>query len=195
MNGMSSRLTNGEKRLVAYSKHAIIEYNKMRHSRGGVDTLYSFILSDRGGIYDGACFEPDIKQATICAERHAIANLVSKESYKAKIRSIVVADPVPEVQRRSTTPCGTCDTLSGSLEARAQRSYCFNIYKVKAPGPFPEPRSMPLRLFTPTPMSPFRDFGTDTMRPIGANRSAKQYPAGDLNARDYVRRSVSVFIR
>ena len=34
-----------------------------------------------------------------------------KESYKARIKSIVVADPVPEVQEKSTPPCGTCRHL------------------------------------------------------------------------------------
>jgi hypothetical protein len=193
MNGMSSRLTNGEKRLVAYSKHAIIEYNKMRHSRGGVDTLYSFILSDRGPSTMAPALNP------ISSKRRYVLSATPSPIWcrKNRTRPRLEASSLPtrclrfnDVARLHAV---LADTLSGSLEARAQRSYCFNIYKVKALGPFPEPRSMPLRLFTPTPMSPFRDFGTDTMRPIGANRSAKQYPAGDLNARDYVRRSVSVF--
>ena len=49
--------------------------------------------------------------AAICGERHAIANMVLEESYKAKIKSIVVATPVPEVQAQGSTPCGNCRHL------------------------------------------------------------------------------------
>lgn len=104
-------LTQDEQKLVDYSKEAIVAYNKMRHEKGGIDTLYAFLMSDSGMIYDGACFEPNIAQATVCGERHAIQNMVLKESYKAKIKSIVVADPVPSVQEKSTPPCGTCRHL------------------------------------------------------------------------------------
>ena len=70
----------------------------MRHVNGGIDTLYSFLLSDSGKIFDGACYESNISHASVCGERCAISNMVLQESYKAKIKSIVVADPVPEVQ-------------------------------------------------------------------------------------------------
>ncbi|MEK7110110.1 MAG: hypothetical protein AAB876_02715 [Patescibacteria group bacterium] len=108
---MDINLTPEEKRLVEYSKEAIIKYNKMRHANGGIDTLYSFILSDSGNIFDGACYESNISHASICGERCAITNMVLQESYKAKIKSIVVADPVPEVQKNCTPPCGTCRHL------------------------------------------------------------------------------------
>lgn len=105
---MDINLTPDEKRLVEYSKEAIVKYNKTRHVNGGMDTLYSFLLSDSGKIHDGACFETKLGHASICAERHAVANMILQESYKAKIKSIVVADPVPEIQPDSTPPCGTC---------------------------------------------------------------------------------------
>jgi cytidine deaminase len=111
INYMDIALTPDEQKLVEYSKEAVIAYNTMRHERGGIDTLYSFVMSDGGKIYDGVCFEPNIAQATVCGERHAIQNMVLKESYKAKIETIVVADPVPEVQGSSTPPCGTCRHL------------------------------------------------------------------------------------
>lgn len=106
-----AKLTAGEKKLVNYSKKAILKYNKMRHEKGGIDTLYSFLLSDSGKIYAGACYEANISQATICGERHAIANMIMAESYSAKIKAIVVADPVPKVQKKSAPPCGTCRHL------------------------------------------------------------------------------------
>lgn len=108
---MEIELSEEEKKLVEYAKKAIVEYNKMRHANGGIDTLYSFVLSDSGKIHDGACYEPKLAQAAVCGERHAIANMILQESYKAKINSIVVADPVPERQPQSRPPCGTCRNL------------------------------------------------------------------------------------
>jgi cytidine deaminase len=105
---MNPHLTKGEKRLVKHAKRAVIEYSKKRHSRGGRDTLYAFVMSDSGKIYDGACLETTISNGSICGERHAIANMVLQETYSAKIKSVVVVDPVPRVQKNSTTPCGTC---------------------------------------------------------------------------------------
>ncbi len=106
-----TNFTSDEKRLIEHAKRSIATYNKMRKANGGIDTLYAFLLSDSGKIYDGACFEPNISHATVCGERHALTNMVLKESYKAKIKTIVVADPVPSVQKNSTPPCGTCRHL------------------------------------------------------------------------------------
>lgn len=61
-------LTSEEKELVRYSQEAVVKYNKIRHANGGIDTLYAFVLSDRGNIHDGACYEPNIAQATVCGE-------------------------------------------------------------------------------------------------------------------------------
>lgn len=98
-------LTSEEQKLVEHAKGAIITYNTMRHQKGDIDTLYGFVLSGSGALYDGACYEPN---PTICGERHAIANMVLAESNKAKISSILVADPVPDMQIHGTPPCGTC---------------------------------------------------------------------------------------
>lgn len=99
------QLTPGERKLIEHAEKAIVKYNTMRHTKGDIDTLYGFVLSDGRVIYEGACYEP---KPTICGERHAIANMVLYESNKAKIKSIVVADPVPELQDQSRPPCGTC---------------------------------------------------------------------------------------
>ncbi|OIN88399.1 hypothetical protein AUJ59_03935 [Candidatus Beckwithbacteria bacterium CG1_02_47_37] len=105
---MDLELTADEQKLVEYAKQAVVQYNQIRHANGGVDTLYSFVLSDKGNIYDGASFESNIGVDCICGERHAIANMVLQESYTSKIKSIVVADSVPEVQPEGTPPCGNC---------------------------------------------------------------------------------------
>ena len=108
---MNNDLTQNELLLVDHAKQAIVRYNKQRHARGGKDTLYSFLLSESGNIYDGAAFEPKISHAVVCGERHAIATLVMNEAYESKITSIIVADPVPSVQKNFTPPCGTCRHL------------------------------------------------------------------------------------
>jgi len=102
------KFTPDEKKLIDCAKKAIVKYNKLRKANGGIDTLYSFVMSDSGKIYDGACLESNLSNGSLCAERHAIANMILKESYKAKVKAIVIADPVPKVQKNSTLPCGTC---------------------------------------------------------------------------------------
>lgn len=108
---MDVYLTPQEAELIQYAQEAIVRYNKIRHARGGIDTLYAFLRSDGGNLYDGASYEPNIAHASVCAERCAIANMVLQESYAAKITSILIADPVPEVQEHGTPPCGTCRHL------------------------------------------------------------------------------------
>lgn len=108
---MKLKLTTSEKKLINHAKKAIVRYNKIRRRNGGIDTIYAFLMSNSGKIHDGACLETNIGHAGICGERHAIANMILQESYQAKIKSLVVADPVPEVQINSTPPCGTCRHL------------------------------------------------------------------------------------
>ncbi len=104
---MAIKLTQEEQKLVSHSKEAIVKYNKQRHAKGGIDTIYAFVMSDSGKIYDGACLESTIS-AGICAERLAIANMVLKGTYSAKVKIVVTFDPVPEEQEYSSTPCGLC---------------------------------------------------------------------------------------
>lgn len=108
---MDIQLTLEEQKLIEHAKESIEKYNKKRHAKGGIDTLYGFLITEEGVIYDGGCFEPNLAHSTICGERHAISNMVLNEGYNTKIKSIVVADPVPTVQEKSTTPCGTCRHL------------------------------------------------------------------------------------
>jgi cytidine deaminase len=108
---MNADFSPQELGLIKYSQEAIVKYNQIRHAHRGIDTLYSFLLANSGVIYDGASYEPNIPHASVCAERCAIATMVLMESYEAKIVSIVVADPVPDVLSRSTPPCGTCRHL------------------------------------------------------------------------------------
>ncbi|MEK7082095.1 MAG: hypothetical protein AAB915_00230 [Patescibacteria group bacterium] len=108
---MDIKLTPAEQKLLERAKACIVKYNKQRHARGGIDTLYGFLITEDGSRYDGAAFEPNLPHAAVCAERQAIANMVMNEGYGSKIESIVIADPVPRIQEKGTPPCGTCRHL------------------------------------------------------------------------------------
>ncbi len=108
---MNDELTTTEQALLEHAKAGVARYNTRRHARGGIDTLYAFLVTTEGNRYDGAAFEPNLAHATVCGERHALANMVMNEGYGSKIASIVIADPVPTQQVRGTPPCGTCRHL------------------------------------------------------------------------------------
>lgn len=105
---MDVQLSLLEEKLLEHAKKSVEKYNKIRHAKGGIDTLYSFLITKEGNIYDGAAFEPSIAHSTFCGERHAISNMVLSEGYNSKIESIIICDPVPQVQKKGTPPCGTC---------------------------------------------------------------------------------------
>jgi cytidine deaminase len=151
---MDNELTADEVKLVEYAKEAVVKYNKVRHANEGIDTLYAFLLSDRGNIYDGASFEPNIAHASVCAERCAIANMVLQESYKAKIKSIVVADPVPEVQEKSTPPCGTCRHLIWSHGTPETTVILIQYIQGKNGWTFPKIEKYSIGDFYPFPYEP-----------------------------------------
>jgi cytidine deaminase len=151
---MDNEITADEIKLVEYAKEAVVRYNRIRHSNGGIDTLYAFLLSDRGNTYDGASFEPNIAHASVCAERCAISNMVLQESYKAKIKSIVVADPVPEVQAKSTPPCGTCRHLIWSHGTPDTAVILMQYVQGKDGWSFPKIEKYSIRDFYPFPYEP-----------------------------------------
>jgi cytidine deaminase len=146
--------TPSEQRLLDHAQQAIVSYNKIRHSRNDIDTLYAFILSDSGQMHDGACFEPNIAQATICGERHAISTMMLQESTKARIQSIVVADPVPEVQERGTPPCGTCRHLIWTYGLPDASVILLQYIQTKQGWTFPTYEKHPIAALYPLPYEP-----------------------------------------
>ncbi len=62
------------------------------------------VLTDSGEIYTGCNVENASFGLTVCAERHAIANAVSKEGATPKIQAIAVVAAKGE----TCTPCGAC---------------------------------------------------------------------------------------
>ncbi|MEK7495148.1 MAG: hypothetical protein AAB603_00980 [Patescibacteria group bacterium] len=161
---MDISLTAEEIRLVEYSKEAVIKYNNIRHINGGVDTLYSFLLSDSGKIFDGACYESNIPHASVCGERCAITNMILHESYKAKIKSIVVADPVPEIQKNSTPPCGTCRHLIWSHETPETTVILIQYVQGKDGWSFPKIEKYTIEDLYPHPYEPVKGLW-DNWRP------------------------------
>ncbi|MDP3988233.1 MAG: hypothetical protein Q8P80_03760 [Candidatus Levybacteria bacterium] len=151
---MNIDLTPEEEKLVEYSKDAVVKYNKIRHANGGIDTLYSFLLSDSGKIHDGGCFEPNISHASVCGERHAIANMVLQESYKAKIKAVVVADPVPEIQEHGTPPCGTCRHLIWTHGTPETTVILMQYIQGKDDWTFPKIEKYTAKDFYPLPYEP-----------------------------------------
>ena len=147
-------LTSEEKRLVEYAKEAIVKYNTIRHANGGIDTLYSFLLSDIGKIHEGACYESNLAHATVCGERHAIANMILQETYKARIKSIVVADPVPEVQEHGTAPCGTCRHLIWSQGTPETTVILMQYIQGREGWTFPKLEKYTITDFYPLPYKP-----------------------------------------
>ncbi|GHO98122.1 hypothetical protein KSF_081700 [Reticulibacter mediterranei] len=140
--------------MIEHAKQAIIKYNMMRHARGGIDTLYAFALSDSGHIHDGASYEPNIAHATVCGERHAIANMILQESYAAKIKSIIVADPVPEVQKHGTPPCGTCRHLIWSQGSPDTTVLLLQYIQEKNGWTFPKLEKYTIKDIYPLPYEP-----------------------------------------
>ncbi len=151
---MTTRLTPNEKKLVNYAKKAVVMYNRLRHSKGGIDTLYAFLISDSGKIHDGACLETNVAHATVCGERHAIANMILAESYNAKIRSVVIADPVPEVQKKSTPPCGTCRHLIWEFGAPDTTVICIQYIQQKSGWVFPRMEKYTIKELYPKAYKP-----------------------------------------
>ena len=149
-----TNLNSDEKRLIEHAKKAIVRYNKQRKAKGGMDTLYAFVMSDSGKIYDGACFETTISNSNICGERHAIANMVLKETYKAKIKHVVVADPVPKLQKKSTTPCGTCRHVIWEFKTSNTTVICIQYMQQKNGWVFPRIEKHTIKKLYPLPYIP-----------------------------------------
>ncbi len=146
--------TSSEKNLIKHAKKAVVKYNRMRRRKGGIDTLYSFVLSGSGKIYEGACLESGISGGVICGERHAIANMVFKEGYGAKIKSILIADPVPAERKNSTTPCGTCRHAIWERGTPETTVLCMQYVKKEKGWEFPKIEKHEINELYPNPYIP-----------------------------------------
>jgi cytidine deaminase len=100
------KLNDHEMKLLEYAKKRIPVLFGKRRERGVLDTLFAFVISDSGKIYEGKSFESEICNGPICCERGAIANMALEETEKARIKSVLVFGPVGK--EGNLTPCGLC---------------------------------------------------------------------------------------
>ncbi len=96
-----------EKRLINFAETKIIEHCSKRKTEGLYDTILAFILSENGSLYEGIPLELP-SGVGFCAERHAIANMILKETELAKVKVLLVVAPVPKSLDKPVTPCGAC---------------------------------------------------------------------------------------
>lgn len=170
---MTIRLRKSEQNLIDYAKKAVVKYNQMRHKKGSIDTLYSFLISASGRIYDGACFESNLSHAAICGERLAIANMVMSESYSEKIKSIVVADPVPKIQTKSTPPCGTCRHLIWEFGSPDTTVILMQYLQRKNSWFFPKIEKYNIKQLYPYPYEPIEGLWDNYVPPHNVSGSRK----------------------
>jgi len=50
---MDNQLTWEEQKIVDRAKEVVIKYNKQRMDKGELATIYAFVMSESGEIYDG----------------------------------------------------------------------------------------------------------------------------------------------
>ena len=103
------KLNNDEKKLIQFAKENFPKFLERRRNKGLYDTYYACVLSDSGNIYIGSPFISNLGNASICAERVAIANMVTNETEKARIKTILLLGPVGK--GGNLTPCGLCRTV------------------------------------------------------------------------------------
>jgi len=142
---------SSEKKLIEHAKEAAVKFNKMRKSKGGIDTLYAFVMSYSGKIYDGASFETTISNGVVCGEMQAIANMVLNESYRAKVKCVAVADPVPKIQKSSSTPCGTCRHVIWERGTHNTTVICIQYMQKKDSWIFPKIEKYKIKNLYPHP--------------------------------------------
>jgi len=152
-----TEFTPTEKKLIEHAKKAVVRYNKQRKAKGDIDTLYAFVMSTSGRIYDGACFESQI--SGICGERHAIANMTLEEGYNTKLKHVVVADPVPKIQENSKTPCGTCRNIIWERGTPDTTIICVQYIQEKDGWTFPKMEKHTIKGLYPRPNKPV-DWGS-----------------------------------
>lgn len=83
--------------------------------------------------------------------------MVLDEAYKAKIKCIVVADPVPEVQENSTPPCGTCRHLIWQFGMPNTSVICMQYIQRKNDWIFPKIEKHFIKDLYPYPYEPKED--------------------------------------
>lgn len=93
---------------VEQARQRIQAHARKRRQTGHTDKLYAVVRSETGDLYDGIPLETSMPQFNVCAERHAINNMLYAEPGAATLEAILVATPVPDETTPPPTPCGGC---------------------------------------------------------------------------------------
>ncbi|MEO1254655.1 MAG: cytidine deaminase [Bacteroidota bacterium] len=88
------------------------------------------IVTKTGNVYVGCNVENASYGLTVCAERNAIANAISKEG-NIEIETVIIFTPTQSI----TTPCGACRQVISEFGNPEVYSYCnvenMNLGKIK----------------------------------------------------------------
>jgi len=76
------------------------------------------------------------------------------DTYKAKIKHIIVADPVPSVQEKSTPPCGTCRHIIRQFGTPNTSVVCIQYIKLEDGWAFPKIEKHLIKDLYPNPYDP-----------------------------------------
>ena len=80
--------------------------------------------------------------------------MILNESYKAKVKHVVVADPVPRVQKSSTTPCGTCGHVIWEMGTQNATVICIQYIQQQDSWIFPKIEKHTIKELYPHPYIP-----------------------------------------
>lgn len=89
------------------ARQRIRDHARTRRAAGFTDKLYAVVQSDTGQEYVGVPLETSMAQFDVCAERHAINQMLYAEP-EARLAAVLVASPAPDETSTPTTPCGAC---------------------------------------------------------------------------------------
>jgi len=95
----------------AASKHSYSPYSNFR--------VGAAVLTDSGAVYSGCNIENASYGLSICAERNACFQAISKGNRKITALVVVADSPLP------TPPCGACRQVINEFGERAE-VFCFN---------------------------------------------------------------------
>lgn len=103
---MSQSDSGGE--FVERARRRILSHARKRRRADQTDKLYAVVQSETGDLYDAVPLETSMAQFDVCAERHAINDMLYAEPETATFEAILVATPVPDEATPPPTPCGAC---------------------------------------------------------------------------------------
>lgn len=96
-----------EDQFIEQARQRIREHAQTRREAGYTDKLYAVAQSDSGTLSVGIPLETSMSQFDVCAERHAINNMLYAEP-DATLAAMLVATPAPDETSQPATPCGAC---------------------------------------------------------------------------------------